>query len=175
MKELKRLPLELPSWAIFSDDGKYRHALGRRWEFLQPCRYQLSISLNPSVAGNDHNDPTIIRDINRAKREGYGGLFKGNLFDLISTDPNALLNDGQEIISDLCDAYLRLMILNADEKILCGWGSFSQAVSREAVVLSLIKESGKQAYCLGVNQNGSPKHPLYIRNDQPIILYSPNG
>ncbi len=159
------IPIDLstPQGAIFSDDGLYRYALWRRWSPSKPML--LSISLNPSKAGAIKNDPTVVRDMKRASNAGYGGLFKGNLYAYVSTDPKALLKDGDKV-GEHTDYYLREMI-RLSERHLVAWGSFKPVAKRAPIVLSMIPEP----YCLGINADGQPKHPLYIGYKVPLIKY----
>lgn len=157
------LDLSNPKGAIFSEDGHFRYALWRVWSGIRPLL--LLIGLNPSKAGAIRNDPTITRAIIRADKTGYGGLLMANLYGYVSTDPNALLADGDRI-GELTDYYLGQMIAMS-ERQLCGWGSFAPVVKRAPIVLGMIKEP----YCLGINADGQPKHPLYVGYDVPMIRY----
>jgi hypothetical protein len=159
-----KIDLSIPSGAIFTEDMKFRYALWRVWSTSRPIL--LSISLNPSVANSIRNDPTVIRDMRRAEREGFGGLLKGNLYAYVSTDPNALLKDG-DFVGEETDFYLKEMI-RLSARHLCGWGSFKPVKKRAPIVLAMIPEP----YCLGVNADGQPRHPLYIGYDIPMIKYT---
>ena len=149
--------------AVFSEDRKYRYALWRIWNTNRPKL--LLIGLNPSKASEVKNDPTITRGISRADKEGFGGFFMANLFGLVSTQPEALLKNGNSV-GELTDYWLK-EIIKASERQLCGWGSFKPVKQRALVVLGMIKEP----YCLGVNADGQPKHPLYVSYDTPMVRY----
>lgn len=149
--------------AIFSEDRQYRYALWRIWSITKP--FILQIGLNPSKADEIRNDPTITRGMSRADKEGFGGFFMANLFGLVSTQPEALLKNGNSV-GELTDYWLREMI-KASNRQLCGWGSFKPVTKRAPIVLGMIKEP----YCLGVNADGQPKHPLYVSYDTPMMKY----
>lgn len=155
-----------PTGAIFSPDGRYRYALWRRWNVNLPML--LSVGLNPSKAGATINDPTVTRDIIRADRNGFGGLFKANLYGFVSTDPAELLGDGDfgHFVGAENDYYLRQMI-SLSGRHLVGWGSFKPVPMRAPAVLKMIAEP----YCLGVNADGQPKHPLYVSYATPMVRY----
>ncbi len=160
---MKDIDLSIPKGAIFSEDRKYRYALWRVWN---PARaILLQIGLNPSDANEFKNDPTVTRGIVRADRTGYGGFFMANLYGFVSTDPKTLLNNGDSV-GELTDYYLKQMI-ELSERQLCGWGSFKPVQARASIVLSMIPEP----YCLGINADGQPKHPLYIGYDKPMVKY----
>ena len=86
-------------------------------------------------------------------------IFMGNLYGLVSTDPKELLGDGDFgwAIGELTDHYLHEMV-RLSSRHLVAWGSFKPVTYRRNDVLKMIKEP----YCLGVNQDGNPKHPLYV-------------
>ena len=160
---IRMVDLDIPKGAIFSEDRKYRYALWRIWNLSRPIL--LLIGLNPSDANEIKNDPTITRGMVRADRDGFGGFLMANLYAFISTEPKALLGDG-DFVGELTDYYLKQMI-ELSERQLCGWGSFPPVNKRASLVLAMIKEP----YCLGVNADGQPKHPLYISYDTPMMKY----
>lgn len=67
--------------AILSDDRKYRYVLSRNWDETKPT--VLFIGLNPSIADESEDDPTIRRCINFAKDWGYGGILMTNLLSFV--------------------------------------------------------------------------------------------
>ena len=76
--------------ALLSKDKKYRYSLKRIWDNDKPK--VLFIMLNPSLADNYQDDPTIRRLIKFAKLYGYGGFYVGNLFSYITPYPSELLD-----------------------------------------------------------------------------------
>jgi hypothetical protein len=158
------IDLKILQGAIFSEDRKYRYALWRVWNNTKPLLLQ--IGLNPSMANEFINDPTITRGIVRADRTGFGGFLMANLYAYVSTNPQALLGDGN-FVGELTDFYLKQMIEMSDRQ-LCGWGSFKPVANRAPIVLAMIKEP----YCLGVNADGQPKHPLYVGYSRAMRKYN---
>lgn len=160
---MKIIDISIPKGAIFSNDRKYRYALWRIWSSYKP--FMLSIGLNPSTAGAFNDDPTITRDIVRANRLGFGGLFKANLYGYVSTDPKELLKDGN-YVGGLNDYYLREMIKITACHLVC-WGSFPPVTKRAPIVLEMIPEP----VCLAINKDGQPKHSLYVAYAVPFGKY----
>ena len=160
---MKDIDLNNLKGAIFSDDRKYRYALWRVWNLSRPILLQ--IGLNPSVANEIKDDPTITRGIVRADRNGFGGFIMANLYAFISTKPEALLGD-DDFVGEFTDYYLKQMI-ELSERQLCGWGSFKPVAKRASIILSMLKDP----YCLGSNVDGQPKHPLYVGYNVPMMLY----
>ena len=58
--------------AVISDCEKYRYQLIRQWDDNK--NLALFIGLNPSIADDEIDDPTIRRCIGFAKRERFGGF-----------------------------------------------------------------------------------------------------
>ena len=161
---MKQIDLTTPKGAIFSEDGKYRYSLWRVWSRArQPLMF---IGLNPSTANGIMDDPTITRLMVRADQAGFGGLLAGNLYALVSSSPEVLLNDGDAVGGET-DDYLQQMIAIAGA-VLCAWGSFSAANKRASKVLEMVPVP----LCLGVNGDGHPRHPLYISYVVPMIRYN---
>lgn len=160
---IQEINLNIPSSAIFSEDGKYRYSLWRIWDNTKSNL--MLIGLNPSKADEYKNDPTITRAIERARRNNYGGLLMANLYAYVSTDPKALLENDKDNIGELNDYYIKEMI-EISERQLCGWGSFKAVTikGRDIEVMKMLINP----YCLGINRDGQPKHPLYVSYNTPM-------
>lgn len=151
--------------AIFSDDRKYRYLLTRVWD--SEVAVLNSIGLNPSNANEYIDDPTITREIYFAKLFGYGGLYKYNLFGYISSDPEQLRNPDIDPIRDN-DIYLQEIY---GDVVIC-WGSWNKIPEvrmRADKVRSMLKPP---IYCFGRNQDGEPKHPLYLPKTTKLEIYN---
>ena len=88
-----------------------------------------------------------------------------NLYAYCSAYPDILLGEGDFIGKDN-DNYIKIAVSMVKQTV-CGWGSFSAVAKRAPEVLRMIPEP----YCLGVNADGQPKHPLYVSYKIPIIRY----
>jgi hypothetical protein len=124
------------------------------------------VGLNPSTANEDTNDPTIRSVIRIAKYHGYGGAYMTNGFSFVSTDPSKLVRD--EVNQALNDLWL-VSISKLCATIVFAWGTFN--VMAET---GRDKELGymfPQAMALGINKNGSPKHPLYCKTETALIPF----
>lgn len=149
--------------AKISKCGEYRYELTRVWDGskeLLPF-----VMLNPSTADAMEDDPTIRRCVGFAKREGFGGLVVVNLYGLRATDPKRLWQH-QDPIGPDNDRQLSLVAVWAG-MIVCAWGA-NPPQGRVDQVLTKLRGAGAQLYCLGKTKAGAPKHPLYIRGDQPL-------
>ena len=149
--------------ATFSEDGNHRLKLWRIWDENLPII--MFIGLNPSTANSSSDDPTIRRIKRFTSDWGYGGFYMMNLFTQITPYPKELkLNSFKE----LHENRVRIRELNEECKItVCCWGNFKQAAIEGEYCKCMEK-----SHCLGMNKNGSPKHPLYLKSDvKPIKLY----
>lgn len=151
--------------AQFSDCKEYRYMLWRIWNPKKPKA--LIIGLNPSTANARHDDPTIRRLKTLMRKIGYGGFYMCNLYPQITPFPKNL--NLERNYSQLIEN--RAIIKGLAEKvniIIFAWGAFPEA-ELEGDYLSLI--FAHKAWCFGHNQNGSPKHPLYLSNRTKLIKY----
>jgi hypothetical protein len=157
------------SGALFNNDNRnYRYSLWRIWDKSKEAL--LFIGLNPSTANGIKDDPTIIRLVGFAKSWGFGGLYAGNLFSIVSANPEVLLlSYSVEVSGGPNDEAIKQMN-KLCSTVLVGWGEWGQKAGlRPAQVLSLI---GERAFCLKVNKSGEPCHPLYLPRDSKLILYN---
>lgn len=157
--------------AAFSPCGKYRHWLSRRWG---DGGFALWVGMNPSTATAHVDDPTIRREIEFTKRMGLNAYFKVNIMDYRATDPKRLLEIAEPRSERNLEEILRLM--DAAECVILAYGSIPAKLSIYAFdVRMLLAVSKSEALCLGVNKDGSPKHPLYVRGDTPLVKYEMFG
>ncbi|MDW3683048.1 DUF1643 domain-containing protein [Cupriavidus sp. CV2] len=162
MRHLTTQTIDGEAGAIISDCEQYRYRLWREWDRTRPGLG--FIMLNPSTADHQVNDPTITRCLQRALAGRYGRLEVVNLFPLRSTDPGGLLThpaplgDERKVDGAIMDA------IDHCSLVICAWGAHKAAPSRAAEVLRIVRMCGRGnlLYHLGLNQDGSPKHPLYI-------------
>jgi hypothetical protein len=148
--------------AVISADGRYRYRLER----VFPAGYGTVtfVMLNPSTADAEKDDPTIRRCKGFATRWGYSRLIVVNLFALRSTDPKALRG------STLDDAENRRHVLDAvteSREVIAAWGVPPVPASVQIGDVQYACWSvGRDLRCLGKTQDGSPRHPLYVRADK---------
>lgn len=149
--------------AYFSECRKFRYILYRKWDKDAPI--VLFIGLNPSKADGKIDDPTIRRCISFSKGWGFGGFAIVNLFAYCSHNPNELfkINDP---IGPKNDSVIIEHIPKA-EKIILIWGNHGSFLKRNEKILKLIKKP----FCLKINKNGSPAHPLYLKSTLKPIPY----
>tara|TARA_Y100000310_G_scaffold338249_1_gene427363 strand:- start:4061 stop:4546 length:486 start_codon:yes stop_codon:yes gene_type:complete len=155
--------------ATFSDDRRYRYRLWRRWDDdLMPVLFLL---LNPSTATAFENDPTVSRCITRASQLGFGGVEVCNIYAYRSTDPKALYEAedpvGPENLDEIQAAATMCKL------VILGWGAHGEKVSPNWPGMVVRAVSNRDLFTLGVNKDGQPKHPLYVKYDLNPQRYNP--
>jgi hypothetical protein len=161
--------------AVFGPHRAYRYFLSRQWSDRGPLIYVL---LNPSTADAYTADPTVTRCIERAWRLGFGGAWILNLFALVATDAAELRRADDPVGPDNDAELSRYLHPNRQRpgtQVCVGWGTWGHVLDRGAAVNQMLTAWRTPASCLGVNGDGSPKHPLYLGYDQPLLPYPPAG
>lgn len=162
--------VEAQKTAHISDCGLYRYQLIRQWG---PPPLLPFVMLNPSTADAMVDDPTIRRCIGFAKREGAGGIIVVNLYGLRATDPAELKKTKDPFGPDNRPNIqtVGLMAVATNMPVICAWGTNGWLKSANRDTIHLLQNTGARLTCLGKTKAGDPKHPLYIRSDQPLIQF----
>lgn len=159
--------LALPdTGAIFSEDRSRRFWLGRHVSDDGEGRL-LIVGLNPSIAGEETNDPTIGKEIKFARRWGFRYLDKCNVFDLVSTDPRGLKKTAEPVSAEN-ERYILAAATRA-RFVLCAWGKHASLLARGARTKRMLLEAGATLKVLKLNGDGSPTHPLYQPDDSEPV------
>jgi hypothetical protein len=160
--------------ATLGGNGKYRYLLWREWEtngvmvFSSPCVF---IMLNPSTADGETDDPTIRKCVGFARMWRYEKLVVVNLFGARATKPAELIGMDDPVGSHNSH-YIR-EALSVANKVVCAWGAGGSLLEQDKAVMRLLDEVGVQPYALGLTNNGSPRHPLYVKYGKPIKFDTP--
>lgn len=157
------------SGASFSICGKYRHLLWRRWDDGLP-RLNM-IMLNPSIAGTIKSDPTVSRQVERAKRLKCGSLYVTNAFDLVATDPKDMKAHARPTseINDLTIQLTAEACLASGGMVIAAWGPHAKHRDRHNDLLKIM--AGVPLHALVVTKDGFPGHPLYIPYDRVPVRW----
>ncbi len=144
---------------------EYRYLLWRRMVECDQKRRALFIMLNPSTADANVDDHTVRKGMGFCRRWNAGLMMFMNAFALRSTDPDALLAHALPVGLDN-DAHLRSVLGHSGKiwRVIVAWGRHESVVrsKRDVAVFEMIKAAGHQAWCLGTNKDGSPRHPLTL-------------
>lgn len=176
---------DVKKWAMLSPCGRYRFMLGRAWDEEDPAANEGPLGrwrrplcawlmLNPSTADHTVDDPTIRKCVGFAERLGCGGIVVVNLFAWRATDPRDLevviRRGGADPVGWRNDRMIELA--SAVQPLLVGWGKPRPAFrARASQVWGLGLTKSWPMLCVGVNDDGSPRHPLYVPYEvKPLLL-----
>lgn len=158
--------------AYISPCGQYRYGLERRWD--RRAAMLPIIMLNPSTADADIDDPTIRRCMAFARRDGFGGIAVGNLFAFRATSPETMMAASDPIgpLGSIALDELLSGAASAKAPVLAAWGAHGAHRGRAEMVAISARGLGAQLVCLGTTKQGHPRHPLYVRGDQPFVPFA---
>jgi hypothetical protein len=151
--------------AIFSDDRSKRYELIRDWrdEPGTPDKTCLFVMLNPSIAGEQADDPTIRKVVGFARRWGYGRVVVVNLVSIVSTDPwNLPPWNG----IDMKNRAVTQSWMGQADIVVAAWGSPPKALARTIALSELVyllRQTAPVAlHCIGTTKHGDPLHPSRV-------------
>lgn len=162
--------------ARLSECGLYRYTLERGFEFdlfsegAKTARIGW-IMLNPSTADANQDDPTIRRCIGFSKAWGFGAMEILNLFAYRTPNPKVMKQahaQGIDIVGPENDAWIETVADTCDV-IVAAWGKDGSLMGRGDAVAARFPG----IMCLGTNENGTPKHPLYLATETKLREFAP--
>jgi hypothetical protein len=157
--------------AIISACGTYRYALTRIGDTRSGERAcAMFLMLNPSTANATQDDPTIRRCRSFASSWGNACIAVANLYALRSTEPAALWVHPDPVGPENDDHIYEMAMMHG--RVVCAWGT-NAPEHRVAAVVALLRDAGARLACLGTTKHGAPRHPLYVRGDQPLVEWLP--
>lgn len=146
---------ELHRSASFSRCKRYRYSLRRQWMVGQgTCVF---IGLNPSVADEQADDPTIRRCMGFACDWGYRQLIVVNLFAYRTPSP-AELKACENPVGPGNSRAVRAACRSAD-LIVAAWGT--HGVHRDQAMKMSQRLDTYKLHCFSRTKKGHPVHPLY--------------
>jgi hypothetical protein len=163
------LPDGVTGDAHFSECGRYRQVLIRDWTAAGTVpRAILFVGMNPSVADAAASDPTCHRELMFARDWGFTRYLKGNMLDWRATSPKALPRDPDAACSAANLPALIAMAREA-EVVVMAYGKLHKRYAPLVLAsIRALRDLGKPVQCLGLNKDGSAKHPLYLRKDTAL-------
>lgn len=148
--------------AVISDDLRFRYRLWRTWD--SEAYKVLWIMLNPSTADADLDDATIRKCIAFTKLWHRGSIEVANLYAYRTKSPAELKKaqypngHNDRVLAMLFETY------QAGDLVIAAWGAHAQPNRAKDVQVDALL-AGVPLYHLGLNKDGSPKHPLYLPLD----------
>ena len=153
----------------FSPDRKHRYTLLHRINPLFGKKLILWIGLNPSTADEQKLDPTLTRIRSFSEREGFDGFLMTNIFGFRATDPKEMIRTPDPIGPENDQALLAAA--ERCDKVVAAWGAHGVHQDRAIAVAKLL--ASHKLWCLGTTKAGFPRHPLYVKGDQPLVRWRP--
>lgn len=153
--------------ARFSHDGLMRYSL-RRFVTAERVSWRsvAFVLLNPSTADAFKLDPTVGRCVKWAAMWGFDACEIANVFALRSPWPADLYTANREGralgVDNVNDAHILSMCERAD-LVVVGYGNHGDDARlgrRGSKVISMLAGEWIELHHLGLNKDGSPKHPL---------------
>jgi hypothetical protein len=158
--------------ANISEDCRYRYELTRRWGDGDELPF---LMLNPSDADAERDDPTIRRCMEFARREGASGIIVANLFAWRTPRPDELRRADDPFGSDNRTAIemIATRSIESGMPVVCAWGCRGMLHGADKTAIDMMWRVGPGAIlkCLGKTKASHPRHPLYVRGDQPLEAF----
>lgn len=160
---------------VFSPCRAFRYTLWREFDIdlltgcaddnLNSHKFVQFIGLNPSTADEVQDDPTIRRCIGFAKAWGFGALCMTNLFGFRATDPKVMKLErdprGHQTLEN--EKWIFNVARDAGMTV-AAWGTDGKHMAQGEIVKSQLTCGGIAVHHLGLNQDSTPKHPLYLKS-----------
>lgn len=156
---------------VITPDRKYRYQLYRK--VADDGKKICFVMLNPSTADEDHDDPTIRRCIDFARRLGYGELYAVNLYAWRARDPRELGKPPHESkIGPENDHFIKCCARGCDLTVVA-WGALKDPTrqSRAKFVSGWLANPK----ALGFTKDGHPRHPLTLPRNSELSDFSGYG
>jgi hypothetical protein len=172
-----RVRIPLPPWvtefgAVFRGEKRqYRTKLIRGWDNRLPT--MLFVMMNPSVAKEDEDDPTVRKCwFKYARTWGFGRVWIGNTAAYRCTDQKRLL-EVDDPIGPENDKHLLEMAAESS-LILFAYGTPHKSLRQRGIdVARMFRAEGHNLHVLRLSKNGIPVHPLYLPEDLKPIPWEP--
>lgn len=164
--------------AYMSADRAFRWSLKRWWEDGEGLICW--VMLNPSVADETRDDPTLRRVIHFSRAWGYQALEIVNLYPLVTPYPEKLRGWIDDDLGSKEDRHANASVvrraMKEAGKVMAAWGAHPWAYEwSEYVIFDSWDGPTPALYCLDETAQGFPKHPLargrhrVPDNAQPVL------
>ena len=175
--------LELP---IVEKNGRYwRYSGNEEFRYVLECfdrkpldnqfvfnNSLVCIGANSSTAIPGSLDPTLKTVDRVAKRFGFDGFTMLNLSPIRATNPKDLpLEEDAAMYYENIDWIES--ILRTHSSVYCAWGNLIETRPYMNIFKDLNILDGTNWLCRGpLSKKGHPHHPLYVRDDTPLVAFS---
>ena len=167
-----KLSADVESRAVFGGPrDEYRYLLHRTW--MRSSQAVMFLMMNPSTADIAIDDPTVAKCQRYARRWGFGSLFIANTFAYRATDQKRLLEVADPVGPENNRHILDMA--NSSQLIVLAYGKpHPRLLHRGLDVQALLRHSNHHLHALKLCQDGTPGHPLYLKDDLlPVRIGAP--
>lgn len=152
--------------------SEYRYTLRRDLAPSGPL--YCFIGVNPSTASDDTEDATTRKWNGFVRRWGGRGYVVVNLFAFRATDVRRL-TDAADPVGPDNDLHIEGALRLCDVTVPC-WGSSAKLPARLRPRIREVAEDlwlrTPQLRCLGLTNDGQPRHPLMLSYETPLETWS---
>lgn len=150
----------------------HRIILTREWGTYQ--RPVAVIGVNPSMADNLKDDPTINALYQHCEHWDRERLIMLNLFTLVATEPADMRAHPYPECGGSIEAWEETFDpAHRDPNLIvvAAWGKNGTHRDQDRRAMKWLSYWGIEPKCLGINKDGTPVHPLYVRRGTPLVTY----
>ena len=159
-----------------ADQGAWINPRGNRryllWRTVGPSDATTIafVMLNPSTANPEKDDPTLRKCRAFAHGWSHGLLLVGNLFSIRGSDPKDIDFRAQpDLYGDAVNEAVLRDVLCSSERVIAAWGAQDHIGKVQEQFRAMCRDEHVELYHLGLNDGGSPKHPLFLpKETQPV-------
>jgi hypothetical protein len=151
---------------VVSPCGNYRYDLWRQWDAALPMLTW--VVLNPPLDDGPRigDDPTARRCAVFARNHRYGGVRVRAVFARRAANTKGLQSDADPVGPDNLKYLTRVM---PGDDVAVGFGAVKHKKLYWHCVEAMCLFVPLTPLCLGVNRDGSPKHPLTVPVSTPLV------
>jgi hypothetical protein len=157
------------AFAVTSPDDRYRYVLGRYWSDTRPLWCVCGI--NPSKARHNIDDHTVTKIIGFAKRNGAGGFVLVNALAYSETDQDEVVRAHRNGVDVRGEHNSAVMCWATFGRAIAAWGKIPPKL-RSVAQRGIGEFCVGKIECFGVNSDESPRHPLMLGYNTPIVPLS---
>ena len=132
----------------------------------------LFVMLNPSIATETQDDPTIRRCKGFVADWGYRHLAVCNLYPFRATKPRDLWRADDRRGDENGGENLRRIMHEARyaNMVVAAWGANAREAHVVDTTVAAIHQVGEPVHMLGLTSKGHPRHPLFVpKVAKPIV------
>ncbi len=123
----------------------------------------LWIGMNPSVADSVSSDPTVNREMTYSNDWGYTRYLKANMLDWRATSPRDLPIE-PNLACSVDNLPAILAAASEVDRVILAYGKLHKRYHcKVSDTIAALRSIDARLECLGLNGDGSAKHPLYLK------------